>query len=144
MLLIIDDNAINALVRNGMKKTIELAKHAHYTDVEIRVEGQNKRYEADWIKHLQVCEPSGRRAQDIDIAVLAEMARAPFEKTSAETTAAALGIDLPTPEEVAGKLRPDDWPGQLCHVPSSEIAEHVYKPLRDFVAAHHRWHRGLR
>lgn len=54
MRLTISDDSINDLVRDTLKETIKLAKHAHFTDVWVRIGGEDRRMEADWIKYLEI------------------------------------------------------------------------------------------
>lgn len=52
----IDDEAINDLMRDSMLAVIKRAAGAHYTNIEMRINGKDERHEADWIKHLQVVD----------------------------------------------------------------------------------------
>ncbi len=54
MLLRLPDDSINDLVRKTMKEAINFAKRAHYTNVSIRVGGEDVVMEADWIKYLEI------------------------------------------------------------------------------------------
>lgn len=45
-------NAINELQQASMEKMVGLCHASHHIDVIVRYEGQDKRFEADWIKHL--------------------------------------------------------------------------------------------
>ena len=56
MQLSIDDQSINDLVREGLRKAIDLAQQAHYTDLIIRVNGEDLRVQADWLKYLRIEE----------------------------------------------------------------------------------------
>ena len=51
-------DAINELQQSSMEKMMRLCPGSHHIDVIVRYEGQDKRFEADWIKHLekQPCE----------------------------------------------------------------------------------------
>lgn len=44
---------INEFQAKTLDDTIKQSKHAHMTDVDIRINGQNIIREADWIKHLK-------------------------------------------------------------------------------------------
>lgn len=50
----LDETAINDLVKEGMLEAIKTARHAHFTDIVFRINGEWKRVEADWIKYLEV------------------------------------------------------------------------------------------
>lgn len=50
----LDEEKINDLQYRSILRTIETAKHAHMTDIEMRINGTNERFEADWIKHLKI------------------------------------------------------------------------------------------
>lgn len=56
MKLTIEAKHLNEPMRAGMEKLIERARHAHYTNAVVRINGQDEFHEADWIKHL-VIEP---------------------------------------------------------------------------------------
>ena len=60
MLIEIPDNSINHFVKDTLIKTIDLAKCAHYTDIDMRINGENKSFEADWIKYMKVIKMKGR------------------------------------------------------------------------------------
>ena len=54
MLIEIEENAINDIVKAALLSTIALAREAHYTDVVIRINGQDVGRQADWIKHMKI------------------------------------------------------------------------------------------
>jgi hypothetical protein len=56
MLLRIDNINLNGLMVSSLRRAIEQAKHAHHTDIEMRLGGKDVRFEADWIKHIVVIE----------------------------------------------------------------------------------------
>lgn len=47
-------SGINDLMASGMMEAINRAKHAHHTDIVLRIEGKDVHIQADWIKHLQL------------------------------------------------------------------------------------------
>ena len=47
------DESINDIVRDSMLDVIKLARQAHFTDIHMRINGEWRRFEADWIKHLE-------------------------------------------------------------------------------------------
>lgn len=49
--------AINDIQMESMRATINRANAAHYTDIDMRINGQNERSEADWLKHLREVDP---------------------------------------------------------------------------------------
>lgn len=50
---VLDGASINDLQLASLRKTIDRAGHAHHTDIAMRINGQDERHEADWLKHLQ-------------------------------------------------------------------------------------------
>lgn len=52
----LDDSDISEIVRDSLIKNIETAKHGHMTDIEIRINGEWRRFEADWVKYLKRVE----------------------------------------------------------------------------------------
>lgn len=56
MTLELPDDQINELQRASIERLIEVLASAHYTDlvVESRINGENRRFQADWIKHLKI------------------------------------------------------------------------------------------
>jgi hypothetical protein len=50
---LLTDEHINSLQASSVGKLIERAKHAHMTDIKLRINGEDEWYEADWIKRLQ-------------------------------------------------------------------------------------------
>ena len=57
--LITDEN-INSLQINSIQKLIDRARHAHHTDICLRINGQDEMYEADWLKHMVKATPQQR------------------------------------------------------------------------------------
>jgi hypothetical protein len=49
---LITDEKINSLQVDSIQRLIDRAKHAHMTDIKLRINGQDEWYEADWLKHL--------------------------------------------------------------------------------------------
>lgn len=56
MLIRIDENTLNELMREGIGTVIKNARGAKTIDVIIRKDGIEKAYQADWIKHMQVAK----------------------------------------------------------------------------------------
>ncbi len=50
---VLPNDSINDLQLEDLRKVIERAKHAHMTDIDMRINGKNEHYEADWLKHFQ-------------------------------------------------------------------------------------------
>jgi hypothetical protein len=46
-------DAVNDMQERSIDRLIQRAKHAHYIDVDMRINGQNEHHEADWIKHMR-------------------------------------------------------------------------------------------
>jgi hypothetical protein len=51
---VITDEKINHLQVNTIRKTVERCKHAHHTDLQLRINGQDEWLQADWVKHMQI------------------------------------------------------------------------------------------
>lgn len=47
---------INSLQQESLLDLVRLCKGAHFTNVRIRINGEWREVEADWIKHLQPVE----------------------------------------------------------------------------------------
>jgi len=54
---ILPGDKVNQPQAETIERTIRLAKHAHYVNVRIRVNGEWQELEADWIKHLRLPVP---------------------------------------------------------------------------------------
>ena len=52
----LDEKYINEIVKNSLKDTINKAKQSHMVDVILRLNGQNLRMEADWVKYMKQIE----------------------------------------------------------------------------------------
>ena len=50
---LITDESINSLQVASIQRVIDRLKYAHHTDLCLRINGQDERFEADWVKHLQ-------------------------------------------------------------------------------------------
>ena len=57
---LITDEKINSIQVNSIQRLIDRAKHAHMTDIKLRINGQDEWYEADWLKHLTRTTPPQR------------------------------------------------------------------------------------
>jgi hypothetical protein len=52
----IDTDKINDIQLKHMRETINRSRHAHWTNVELRINGKDERHEADWLKHFVEAE----------------------------------------------------------------------------------------
>ena len=78
---LITDEKINSLQVDSIQRLIDRARHAHMTDIKLRINGQDEWYQADWLKHLTRTTPPQRTwvgltlderielAQDVDWAI---------------------------------------------------------------------------
>jgi len=48
----LDTDNINEIQLETMRRTIDRAKHAHFTNVELRINGKYVHEQADWLKHF--------------------------------------------------------------------------------------------
>lgn len=49
----LDTGLINQMQLDSMRNAIAKARHAHHTDLVMRVNGQDVHWQADWLKHLR-------------------------------------------------------------------------------------------
>ena len=54
--LITDEN-INSIQIESIQRLIDRARHAHMTDIKLRINGQDEWHQADWLKHLTRTTP---------------------------------------------------------------------------------------
>ena len=65
-------DAINDLQLNSMRRVISRSRHAHMTDIDMRINGKNEHSEADLLKHLRevtpgdVATPTGHAAEEAE------------------------------------------------------------------------------
>jgi hypothetical protein len=52
----LDTDKINSLQLESLRKQIKRTKHAHFTNLQVRINGEFEYHEADWIKHLAEIE----------------------------------------------------------------------------------------
>ena len=57
---LITDEKINSLQVDSIQRLIDRARHAHITDIKLRINGQDEWYQADWLKHLIRATPPQR------------------------------------------------------------------------------------
>jgi len=50
---VLPEGTVNKLQANSIDRLIQTAKHAHYVNVVVRINGEDKVFEADWLKHLE-------------------------------------------------------------------------------------------
>ena len=53
MAWLITDEMINSLQVDSIQRLIDRARHAHMTDIKLRINGQDEWHQADWIKHMK-------------------------------------------------------------------------------------------
>lgn len=58
---LITDEKINSLQVDSIQRLIDRARHAHMTDIKLRINGQDEWYQADWLKHLIHATPAQRQ-----------------------------------------------------------------------------------
>ncbi len=54
MILEIPDERLNEPMRRWLKRLLDRAQHANYVNVTVRRSGRDEKFEADWIKHLEI------------------------------------------------------------------------------------------
>lgn len=59
MKFLLDDDLVNDLQVASIRRLIERAKHAHYTNIYMRINGVDEVVEADWLKHLELHSDKG-------------------------------------------------------------------------------------
>lgn len=55
----LDSRKLSGLAISGLRDTIIKARHSHIADVILRLNGQDVRLQADWIKYLVECPDGG-------------------------------------------------------------------------------------
>lgn len=58
--LITDEN-INSLQVDSIQRLIDRTRHAHMTDIKLRINSQDEWHQADWLKHLTRTTPPQRK-----------------------------------------------------------------------------------
>lgn len=54
--LLLDPANVNEIVLTSMLECLKASKGAHFTNIEMRINGEDRRYEADWLKYLEYDE----------------------------------------------------------------------------------------
>ena len=57
---LLTDKNINSLQVDDIQRLIDRLKHAHHTDLCVRINGQDEWFEADWLKHMARVAPPQR------------------------------------------------------------------------------------
>jgi hypothetical protein len=57
---LLTDKNINALQVDSIQRLIDRLKHAHHTDLRVRINGQDEWFQADWLKHMIRVTPPQR------------------------------------------------------------------------------------
>ena len=55
---LLTDKNINSLQVDSIQRLIDRLKHAHHTDIRVRINGHDEWFEADWLKHMVRVTPS--------------------------------------------------------------------------------------
>jgi hypothetical protein len=63
---LLTDKNINSLQVDSIQRLIDGLNHAHHTDIRVRINGQDKWFEADWLKHMVRVTPPQRTEQEPD------------------------------------------------------------------------------
>jgi len=58
---LLNDKNINSIQVNSIHRLIERLKHAHHTDLCVRINGQDEWFQADWLKHMVRATPPQRK-----------------------------------------------------------------------------------
>jgi hypothetical protein len=57
---LLTDKNINSLQVDSIQRLIDRLKHAHHTDLCVRINGQDEWFQADWLKHMVKVTPPQR------------------------------------------------------------------------------------
>jgi len=57
---LLTDKNINSLQVDSIQRLIDRLKHAHHTDLCVRINGQDEWFQADWLKHMVRASPPQR------------------------------------------------------------------------------------
>ena len=58
---LLTDKNINSLQVDSIQRLIDRLKHAHHTDLCVRINGQDEWFQADWLKHMVRVAPPQRK-----------------------------------------------------------------------------------
>jgi hypothetical protein len=61
---LLTDKNINSLQVDSIQRLIDRLKHAHHTDLCVRINGQDEWFQADWLKHMVRVTPPQRTEQN--------------------------------------------------------------------------------
>jgi len=61
---LLTDKNINSLQVDSIQRLIDRLKHAHHTDLCVRINGQDEWFQADWLKHMVRVTPPQRTEQE--------------------------------------------------------------------------------
>jgi hypothetical protein len=62
---ILTDENINSIQVASVQRLIDRLKHAHHTDLCVRINGQDEWFQADWLKHMvRATPPAAQPAQE--------------------------------------------------------------------------------
>ena len=73
---LLTDKNINSLQVDSIQRLIDRLKHAHHTDLCVRINGQDEWFQADWLKHIvRVTPPQRKPLTDEDVERIVREAR---------------------------------------------------------------------
>jgi len=84
---LLTEKNINSLQVDSIQLLIDRLKHAHHTDLCVRINGQDEWFQADWLKHMVRATPPQRTWQgltDEDKKQMAKEANYHWEMTAGE------------------------------------------------------------
>jgi hypothetical protein len=98
----VQTDKINRLQCESIERLVKRARHAHWTNIDMRINGQNEHFEADWIKHmLAVPEVDDVTAMQMELAALRKRVEQ-FERYFAHES----GRPQPQQAELGARARP--------------------------------------
>ena len=107
---LLPDKNINSLQVDSIQRLINRLKHAHHTDLCVRINGQDEWFQADWLKHMARATPPQRTEPVIDKSAAIRIATAlgwtpprPWVGLTDEEISEVLGSDIH--DEPSGELR---------------------------------------
>jgi hypothetical protein len=68
---LLTDKNINSLQVDSIQRLIDRLKHAHHTDIRVRINGHDEWFEADWLKHMVRVTPPQPEQKPVTHAVIA-------------------------------------------------------------------------
>ena len=136
---LLTDKNINSLQVDSIQRLIDRLKHAHHTDLCVRINGQDEWFQADWLKHMVRATPPQRTEQEREACERCKQLEEQAYDLVGELRVANIKLSMRpqrtwvglTAEEVLQCWEKAHEPGNKEHINAIRMADEVEAKLKE-------------